>query len=623
MAPSQKLSFTYERTEEGKVKYVPHIYDSSNVEVTSNYSIVLDGSDVFNRIPLTVSYSDETIVYDGQDHYLKPKVTGVPGNCTLKDETISLKSNPSEHQLRYAGESYTYTPEVLSIKDGQGRDETALYDVSCVSGTLSIAKRPLNITISGSRVYEGYLFSATSLSGSEYQVTNSGADSGLASGDHLTITPIDDGSGSIIGDADADDFEVKITCNGSDRTANYDIALAVSYTFEKADVSIQKDGGEWTYDAEEHQGNASASAEGSDIAMATSDCEKQTEAGTYSYTITVSSVTSSNGEDRSAYYNLPASENASFTIVKKDASIRFPFGYVFSTRANGTPKDLNAEFKNFSSNIQFRGLPDGFRVTDYVFKDGPSTAGTFQFADYLSSYKILNEAGEDKTANFNVAITGSFTVKEKLEVGIYFRNQSKAYDGKAFELKGNFFSYSIAPTGEKDDFKVWYVEESALMPSDINVGTYSAKMLSSYFYLTDKKGNEVADTEYVITLKNELNLTITQCSMTFSTPDLIGYCFENEPAKLSPGEAKVASSSTSVKALGSNQFRCNNGDIITLIPPVKEWGFYEATSEDSPATNGSSSEPWTYQVTRNGVDVTANYNISFVYGEINVYFVGF
>lgn len=620
LALDQKLKFTYELSEEGKVEYVPHIYDPYGKEVTSNYAIDLDGANVFDRIPLTVGYSDETVVYDGKEHSLSPYVAGMPGNCSLSSETIALKSNPREHQLLYAGTSYTYTPEVLSIKDAEGCEETNLYDVSCLSGTLSIAKRPICIAISGSKTYDGSLFSSSSLSSGEYSIIYSGADSGLASTDKLTITPKDDGTGSIIGAADSSDFDVRITCGNEDRTSNYDISLSVSYAFEKADVKIETDGGSVTYDAEEHEGAAQASGVGGDLARANSDGQRQTEAGTYAYTLTVTSLTTSQGEDRTAYYNVPSSKEASFTIGKKDLSIAFPSQYVVSTRANGTPKDLNAEFENFSSGIRVNGLPSGFKVVDYVFKDGPSTDGTFFFADYLSSYKIVNAEGEDKTANFNAKISGSFVVKKKLEFDVLFRNVSKTYDGDAFDLKSNFYRYSLTPIGEKNDFYLYYLEESTALPSYRDAGSYSETMRSSFFYVVDGSGNKVPESEYVINFKNELHLTINKCPITFATPDLIDFCDGEERVRISPGEASFASGSTKVTRIGKNQFTCNNGDVITLIPPVEYWEFSAPTPEEDAPKNGSSEKPWTYRVTRDGVDVTSNYDISFEYGTIKVCF---
>ena len=418
LATDQRLTFTYQKSGEDKVEYIPHIYDSSGTETTKNYSITIDGEAIFDRIPLTISYSDTSIVYDGEYHYGEASVTNAPGNCTMAKATIGLKTNPKDQKIRFAGESVTNTPEVVSIKDSEGIDETALYDVTCLPGTLTITERPIHILINGSRTYNGSLFSSASLETGEYKILNQGTDSGLvySVGDELVITPIDDGTGSIIGAADADDFDVRIMNGNEDRTQNYDISLDVNYTFEKADVEFGSD--EYVYDGKAHKGRAVAHGMGNgetqDVPSATSEGKEQTEAGTYTYTITVASVSTYDGKDRSAYYNLPASNEATLTILKADATIRFnnlSNKYVLSTRANGSPKDLNEEFSKNSSEICMSGLPEGFRAIDYVFKEGPTEPGTYNFSDYVLSYKIVNDLGEDKTANFNVAVKGELIIK--------------------------------------------------------------------------------------------------------------------------------------------------------------------------------------------------------------------
>ncbi len=617
LALGDSVGFTYAANGDDRVDYIPHVYNSSNVEVTSNYSITYDdGGYTLDRIPMTVTCKDETIVYDGTSH--RPSsfdVTGVPSGCSVKTSSVSINV-PSSTKATYAGDSVTYTPVVTSIKDANGTDETSLFKVTAVPGTLSITKREIHISINGSMTYNGSLFSSRTLTEwNDYFITDYASDAGLASTDNLTITPKDDGKGSIIGQADASDFDVVIKCGNEDRTKNYDITLSVDYSFYKGDVSIYASNNSYTYNGEARTGGAKAYAAGNDKAKMSNDCEEQTEAGSYTYTISVSEVTSSSGEDRSAYYNLPTQEDFELTIWKASATIVFS---TYSAVENGSPLDLNAKFSEFEDRISTRSLPEGYEVTDYVFEEGPTEPGTYKFKDYLKSYKIVNKDGEDKTSNFSMTIQGNFVIKERYDVQVTLKNISKVYNGTS-RFGANDLSWTISgnPTGSRLQWVSTAANKSDFIPDATDVGAYQAKqeVLTSYFRLVDSSGNPYEESAYTIKITNKPTFTITKCKITFATESIVDY-YDGETLTIDDiGASIIETNSTVTKMKGSsNKFKCGN-DTITLNP--RSFTFDGPTEGEIP--NGTDSEPWTYTITRNGVDVSDNYEISIVYGTITIY----
>ncbi len=614
----QKLRFTYSSNGD-QVDYVPHIYDSGNVEVTSNYNITINGGDTQDRIPLTLKYKTTNQIYDAKSHSGELEVLGKPAGC---DAEITLKDNPEEYEAKYAGESVTFAPEVESIKDSEGIDEAALYDVTTIQGTLTIIQRPITVSIQGDKTYNGSLFSANSLyEYSDYTITDCYGGNTLPGGDTMTITPIDDGTGSIFNHtATADDFSIVIrSSDGTNVTYCYDITVNVNFTFNKANVDILSNGDSFTYDGQKHSGSTNAAqAKGSDrVSIANSRSSEETEPGTYDYVIDVVSIVSSQGDDRSAYYNLPASGTSTFKINKRSISIEFPT-YYNKYLAGATTFDINEDFNDGKFSYTAKNLPDGFKVkfSTNPFKTGPSAGGTYKFNEYidLNSIQIVDSNGVDKTANFNINVKGSFVVEEVLDVTIWCKDVIKTYDGTPFKASDLSWSCSWLPSG----YELMY-RKTKLVPSGVDAGKYAAPevILASDFYIS-KNGTEMKAGSYSINVSQQPTFEIAKCKMTFKTPDLKGYYMGDE-LELSCGEATLTKAPCTVsKGEKANQFLCNNGDVITLIPSTETYTITDPNSPDNPTSNGSVSSPWTAIVTRNGVDVTYNYEISFEYGSVTI-----
>ena len=635
LATGQSIRLRFSAVDADYVDYYPSVVNSAGKDVTSNYAFSLEGTSkdhlTFARIPLTVSYADTTAVYDGELHLGEVEVnTTTPDYCNVGKEsskyTVELTEDPKDKEKygkRYAGDSVTFVPTVKAITDS-GVDETDLFKVTTSSGTLSITKRPLTIVIKGSMTYNGSLFSNRTLSkglneasldsGYDYYVvdgTYNGVESlGLASTDSISISPKDDGKGTIIGNKTNEDwFDISIKCGNEERKGNYDITVEADYTFNKGEVSISTSGGSYTYSGNEYQGTAKAYAYGSDTAKATASEEsKQTEAGHYEYEVTVVSVSSSKGEDRTPYYNLKT-ETASFDINKRSVRVKFKDITVFAT---GKPFDYDEYWGEMTPTVT--GLPSGYEIKseDYAFPTGPSEVGTYSFAtgyEYQPSVKIVNASGEDKTSNFNVSFSGTITIQERLDLAVSFLANTKVYDGKPFSATD--LVWVTDPTTIPLGCTLVY-ETKREVPSEAGVGTYSLEepIEESCFYIKRKNGKRLLKDCYTLTFANQPSFSITPCKIEFTTPDIYDW-YDGESFEIGCGSATP---NVSLKKKSSNVFS-GNGDTITLKPSHET---YEITGPGT-FSNGSEEEPWTYEITDGeGLDAKANYEITFKYGTITI-----
>ena len=192
---------------------------------------------------------------------------------------------------------------------------------------------------------------------------------------------------------------------------------------------------------------------------------------------------------------------------------------------------------------------------------------------------------------------------------------SKTYDGNAFGWENLVETYTSDISPKEEGVALGY-EKITEVPSGLDVGEYSAKVETENFYLYyESSGERLAESEYAINLVSQPTLTITKCQITFMTPKRTGF-YSGSTVSVSCGEATVKSapSTANIQSLDGNRFSCNNGDIIELTPSCEVYTF-DGTGK---TTNGSSENPWTAKVMRGDVDVTYNYDISFIYSAIEV-----
>ena len=168
---------------------------------------------------LTITAGSDSKVYDGTA-LTKNNYSITNGELATGDRIESVVITGSQTVV---GESAN-VPSVAVIKNSNGDDVTASYDITYVSGTLEVTKKAVTITAgSDTKVYDG-----TALTQDSY--TNST----LATGDTITGVTVT-GSQKIAGTSDNVPSRAVIkNAGGEDVTASYDI------TYEKGTLKVTK-----------------------------------------------------------------------------------------------------------------------------------------------------------------------------------------------------------------------------------------------------------------------------------------------------------------------------------------------------------------------------------------------
>ncbi len=135
------------------------ITDGSGKDVSRNYGINKEcGTLNITPRPVTVTGSDRTWIFDGLVHSastLSPRFTvsnRLDDGGLLNGHTVECKTYATIHTV---GEAEN-TPTEIKIKNASGADVTANYEVITVSGTLTVIKRAITVTVHDAAfVYNG------------------------------------------------------------------------------------------------------------------------------------------------------------------------------------------------------------------------------------------------------------------------------------------------------------------------------------------------------------------------------------------------------------------------------------------------------------------------------------
>ncbi len=611
----------------GSYVYSFKIVDAYNVDVTANYdpTVVYDS---FGDVDLTLSAVDCSFTYQGIEHYGTVNIAGLRSGDTIQYQKDHA---PSDFHWMYAG-SGTYEPKVSKILDASGKDVTSTYNITTAAATWTINPAEISITLSGSRYYQGELFSKTPLqAGSEYTYSvylPSGEDprfvtitNALFNDDRLTITPKDETI--FVEDVDPE-YNIEITGYKDDKwvdfSSNYSLAPAdfdpSGFSFYKADVYINGWEETFQYDGQDHKpatptqsglwGSDTLGGVTYDPANPTVNNINDANNGRIDYTITEATI--KNGtEDRTKYYNVHYTGG----YIEIDAHITLDLGTYHGVHT-GEEQSIDEFLDRTMVGEISPTLPSGWSLkkTDLRFNGSVHELGYTEFTLAnldLSSVHIYDKNGNDVSDNFIIDGVYGGVYLETGVVTVSAVGQTKTYDGSDFKVN---VSYTISlNSGES-----------------ITWGAKSYTATVTYLGYSSMAGDydlEINGTNYEIHFYGEAHggdAKATDADLIDIDPSLFTILAGSiTPAQVNPRSLTIETDSIKEYTnfeVDFGQMRITGGSLATgdYIDAVKPGNF----AFNAPVTcNNGPDVGWSYVIrNKNGEDVTSCYDVTENWGSV-------
>ena len=621
-------SYDWEYREDGdSYTYAIKIKDQYAKDVTSNYDITVN-YDSFADQALTLTAQNVSYQYQGIDHMGYVTVSGLRAG----DEIQYVKGHaPSDFHWMYAG-SGTYEPQVSKIVNAAGKDVTSTYAITTVPGTWEIVPAPVSMTLSGLRVYDGTLFSATPLeTGSELNYITYLPDglggrmpsiyNALFGSDTLTVSPKDETI--FVEDVDPQ-YTIQITgWDGSkwvDFSNNYAIAPAdfdaSGFGFQKADLYVSGHVEVFRYDAQDHtpqepianglRGNDTLSDYVYDPEDPSVNNIHDEHNGKIDYTISDAVIKNGNS-DRSKYYNVYYTGGS----IEIDANIVIDLGTHYGVHT-GEEQNIDEFLDRENVGAITPELPAGFtfKKSDLKFlgtvKDHGFNAFSLANLD-LSSVHILDPKGNDVSENFVITSVTGGVYLETATLTVSAIGETKTYDGANFKV-----TIQYALTIESGNDITWgpksYVATIEYHGEHSRSGVYELDIFGSefeiHFYGEVHGGDAKAKDAELVEIDKSL-YTIAEGMITAAVINARALAIETDSIKeytgftIDFGKLRITGGSLA------------KGDVIEATKPASR-SFSEATT-----CNNGPDVGWSYVIKNsNGEDVTSCYAVTENWGSI-------
>ena len=351
------------------------IVNAEGEDVTESYSIkYVDGSLKVTPKAVTITADSDTKVYDGaaltKDSYTN----------TALAEGDSIDSVTVTGSQTVVGTSDN-VPSAAKIVNTAGNDVTGNYDITYANGTLEVTKKAVTITAdSDTKVYDG-----TALTKDSYTNT------ALANGDSIQSVTVT-GSQTVVGkSANVPSAAKIVNGNGQDVTESYDITYAngeLEVTQKLVTITADSDtkGYDGTALTKDSYTNT-ALAEGDSIESVTVT-GSQTVVGKSANVPSAAKIVNANGEDVTKSYNITY-VNGELEVTKKAVTITAGSD---SKVYDGTPL-TKTKYTNST-------LAEGDAIESVTVTGSQTAVGKSD--NIPSAAKIVNTAGEDVTANYEI-----------------------------------------------------------------------------------------------------------------------------------------------------------------------------------------------------------------------------
>ena len=552
----ESVTITGSQTAVGTSDNVPSeakIINADGATVTGSYEITYaNGTLEVTKKAVTITADSDTKVYDGTA-LTKDSYTNTDLATGDSIDTVTVTGSQT-----VVGSSNN-VPSAAKIVNADGEDVTANYEITYANGTLEVTKKTVTITAdSDTKVYDG-----TELTKDSYTNT------ALAEGDSIESVTVT-GSQTVVGTSDNVPSAAKIVnADREDVTASYEITYA-NGTLEvtKKAVTITADSDTKVYD-----GKALTKDSYTNTDLATGDSIEsvtvtgsQTVVGTSDNVPSAAKIVNTDGEDVTASYDI--------TYANGILSVTLNQALIITADSDTKVYDGTALTKN---SYQAAGLAEGDSVESVTVTGSQTVVGTSD--NVPSEAKIVNAAGEDVTASYEITYANGTLEVTKKAVTITAESDTKVYDGTALTKN----SYTNTDLAEGDS-----IESVTVTGSQTVVGT--SDNVPSAAKIVNSTGEDVTE-NYEITYANG-TLEVTKKAVTITA---------ESDTKVYDGTALTKNSYTNTDLA--------EGDSIESVTVT---GSQTVVGSSENVPSGASI------FNTDGEDVTASYEITYANGTLEV-----
>ena len=427
------------------------VTDSDGRDVTANYNItVVNGTLEVTKRQVVFTSSSSSMVYDGTT--LKLEEYEVSEGSIAEGQQAGVAFNAS---ITNVGTAENQFSAVIYAADGV-TDVTANYDISCLYGVLEITQRPITITTQGAeKVYDG-----TPLTEDGYDIT----EGSIADGQELTVqlTGTQTNAGMSDNSAnvtvyDAEDINV---------TANYKVTI-VSGTLDvtKRPITITADGAEKVYDGtplteDGYDITEGSIAEGQELTVQFTGT--QTNAGTSDNSATAT-VYDAEDNNVTANYNITV-VNGTLEVTKRQV--------VFTSSSSSMVYDGTA-LKLEEYEISEGSIAEG-QQAGVAFNASITNVGTAQ--NQFSAVIYAADGVTDVTANYDISCLYGVLEITQRPITITTQGAEKVYDGTPLTEDGYDITEGSVADGQKLAVQLTGTQTNAgVNYNNANVTVYDAE----------------------------------------------------------------------------------------------------------------------------------------------------
>ena len=552
----ESVTVTGSQTVAGTSDNVPSaakIVNGEGKDVTGSYVIsYANGTLEVTKKALTITADSDTKVYDGT------ALTKDTYSNTSLAEGDSIDSVTVTGTQTKVGTSSNVS-SAAKIINAAGTDVTASYEITYANGTLEVTKKSVTVTAdSDTKVYDG-----SALTKDSYTNTD------LAEGDSFDSVTVT-GSQTVVGTSANVPSAAKIVNGaGEDVTASYDLHYA-NGTLEvtKKTVTITADSDTKTYDGtaltkNSYTNTALAAGDSIDAVTVTGS---QTVAGTSANVPSEAKIVNAAGEDVTSSYDIHYTDGT-LEVTKKKLTI--------TADSDTKVYDGTALTKNSYTNT---ALASGDSIDAVTVTGSRTVVGTSD--NVPSAAKIVNTAGEDVTASYEITYANGTLEVTKKAVTITADSDTKVYDGTPL-TKDSYTNTALA-SGDS-------IESVTVTGSQTVVGT--SDNVPSEAKIVNAEGEDVTGSYEITYANGTLEVTHNQALIITADSD----------TKVYDGTALEKNSYQSAGLAAGDQI-----ESVTVTGSQTVVG----TSDNVPSQAKI--------VNRSGADVTGSYKITYQNGTLEV-----
>ena len=589
------------------------VFNKNGEDVTYCYNITKTTYGELEVTPRSIelSISPQTFTYQGSPIDYVSEVGSLTYSQIVYGETATIKTvikdasgNEVDGTPTDAGDYLVYITE-FAIFNKDGEDVTTSYEAdTSLVGNLTINKKYASINVvSGDKVYDGLEYSYNS------EITTNGIVTGETA---VATTLIKNMDGEVlpsnpkyVGDYYINILEIKVLHDNKDVTHNYELTLYDGYiNIYKQNLELQPsiastkvyDGKPMAYNKELTETSYNNLASMDHIVINT-NYDSIANKNNGGYTLAITDVTILDNEDKDVTFNYNISTLTSyFEITQRNINIQpknnenkvYDGTYSVYEHAG---EENNFVYANGSEVLVYgESLVINTYFTDVNGNNiNPINVGTYYIHVLTSDYLVYVDGEIEWTYNYNISYEPvSFEITKKA-ITITSASSDKIYDGEALT---NYYSYDSTELANINHYLELDWNRSSEFGTITNVGSVANTMFVRVY---DSTGNDVSSNYDISYVYGQLEVLIRDVTIT-----------THDASKVYDG-TELTYWSYSAENVAFNQYADFN---------------YEKLNEFGTVTNvyeGDIENKLYFRVyDAYGNDVSANYNITYVWGKLSI-----